>query len=144
LPRPHRGACAPVGDLATQRDQQRTLLDQLSSERAAIDWAPVEATLTEQLTVRAAAEQALASARDRLEALGADLRAAEEARLAADQKLDPARAKIQDMQLKEQAAQLAEAQFTEQLAEAHADLASLPDALKRGAARARCRRKSSA
>jgi chromosome segregation protein len=34
------------------------------------------------------------------------------------------------MQLKEQAAQLAEAQFTEQLAEAHADVASLPEALK--------------
>jgi chromosome segregation protein len=117
-------------DLATQRDQQRALLDQLSTERAAIDWTPVEASLTEQLTVRAAAEQALAAARDRLEALGADLRAAEEARLAADQKLEPARAKIQDMQLKEQAAQLAEAQFTDQLAEAHADVTLLPDALK--------------
>jgi len=119
-----------ASDLATRRDQERGLLDQLSSERAAIDWTPVEATLTEQLTVRASAEQALASARDRLEVLGADLRAAEEARLAADQKLEPARVKIQDMQLKEQAAQLAEAQFTEQLSEAHADVASLPDALK--------------
>jgi chromosome segregation protein len=117
-------------DLATQRDQQRALLDQLSTERAAIDWTPVEASLTGQLGVRAAAEQALAGARDRLEALGADLRAAEEARLAADQRLEPARAKIQEMQLKEQAAQLAEAQFTEQLAEARADLGALPDALK--------------
>ncbi len=62
--------------------------------------------------------------------LGADLRAGEEARLVADQKLEPARARIQEMQLKEQAAQLAEAQFTEQLAEAHADVASLPEALK--------------
>ena len=119
-----------ASDLATRRGQERGLFDQLSSERAAIDWTPVEATLTEQLTVRASAEQALASARDRLEVLGADLRAAEEARLAADQKLEPARVKIQDMQLKEQAAQLAEAQFTEQLSEAHADVASLPDALK--------------
>ncbi len=34
------------------------------------------------------------------------------------------------MQLKEQAAQLAEQQFTEQLAEAHADVAVLPEALK--------------
>jgi chromosome segregation protein len=34
------------------------------------------------------------------------------------------------MQLKEQAAALAEQQFTEQLAEAHAELAALPDALK--------------
>jgi chromosome segregation protein len=119
-----------AGELATRRDQQRGLLEQLSTERAAIDWTPVEATLTEQLAVRASAEQALANARDRLEALGADLRAAEEARLAADQKLEPARARIQDMQLKEQAAQLAETQFSEQLAEAHADVAALPEALK--------------
>jgi chromosome segregation protein len=117
-------------DLASQGEQQRGLLAQLTSERAAIDWSPVEETLTRQLATRAAAEQALAAARDRLEVLGADLRAGEEARLAADQKLDPARVKIQDMQLKEQAAQLAEAQFTEQLAEAHADISKLPDALK--------------
>jgi chromosome segregation protein len=117
-------------DLAAQGEQQRGMLAQLSSERAAIDWTPVEQMLTAQLAVRATAEQALAAARDRLEALGAELRAAEEGRLAADQRLEPARAKIQDMQLKEQAAQLAEAQFTEQLAEAHADASVLPEALK--------------
>ncbi len=50
--------------------------------------------------------------------------------MAADQKVEPARAKIQDMQLKEQAAALAEQQFTEQLTEAHADVTALPDALK--------------
>ena len=80
--------------------------------------------------MRGEAEQALAAARDHLEALAAELRAGDEARLAAEQKLDPARAKIQDMQLKEQAAALAEQQFTEQLAEAQADVAALPDALK--------------
>ncbi len=42
----------------------------------------------------------------------------------------PARQKIQDMQLKEQAAALAEAQYGEQLAEAQADLAALPEAQK--------------
>ncbi len=66
--------------------------------------------------MRGAAEQALADARDRQEALTAELRAGDEARLAAEQKLDPARAKIQEMQLKEQAAALAEQQFAEQLA----------------------------
>jgi chromosome segregation protein len=119
-----------AADLAAQGEQQRGLLERLSSERAAIDWTPVEATLTQQLAARATAEQALAAARDRLEALGAELRAGDEARLSADQKLEPARAKIQEMQLKEQAAQLAEAQFTEQLAEAHADVSALPEALK--------------
>ncbi|MFO1314841.1 MAG: chromosome segregation protein SMC [Burkholderiales bacterium] len=116
--------------LGAQAAQQQALLAQLTSERAAIDWTPVEAALTQQLAVRGEAEQALAAARDRLEVLGAELRAGEESRLVAEQKQEPARAKILDMQLKEQAAALAEQQFTEQLAEAHADVATLPDALK--------------
>jgi chromosome segregation protein len=47
-----------------------------------------------------------------------------------EQKLDPARTKIQEMQLKEQAAVLQEQQYVEQLTEAHADVTALPDALK--------------
>jgi chromosome segregation protein len=116
--------------LASQVAQQEALLAQLTSERQSIDWTPVEEALQRQLAERGRAEQALGAARDRLEALGADLRAGDEARLAAEQKLEPARAKIQDMQLKEQAAALAEQQFAEQLAEAHADVTTLPDALK--------------
>jgi len=102
----------------------------LTGERAAIDWTPVEEALQRQLAGRGEAEQALAAARDRLEALGADLRAGEEARMGIEQNLEPARARIAEMQLKEQAALLAEQQFGEQLQEAHADLAALPDALK--------------
>jgi chromosome segregation protein len=86
--------------------------------------------LQRQLGLRGEAEQALASARTTQETLTADLRGADEARLFAEQKLDPARAKIQEMQLKEQAAALAEQQFGEQLAEAKAEVASLPEALK--------------
>ncbi len=116
--------------LIAQAAQQRSLLAQLGSERAAIDWTPVEAALQAQLATRGESEQALAAARDRQEALGSELRVAEEARLAAEHKLEPARAKILEMQLKEQAAVLAEAQFTEQLADARADVAALPDAFK--------------
>jgi chromosome segregation protein len=116
--------------LAASSRTQQSLLEQLGSERAAIDWSPVEEALQRQLAARGEAEHALQAAREHLDALGAELRAAEEARLAAEQKLEPARQKIQDMQLKEQAAALAEAQYGEQLAEAHADLAALPDALK--------------
>jgi chromosome segregation protein len=115
--------------VASTRTQQ-SLLEQLSSEREAIDWTPVEEALQRQLASRGEAEHALQAAREHLEALGAELRAAEEARLAAEQKLEPARQKIQDMQLKEQAAALAEAQYGEQLADAHADLAALPEAQK--------------
>ena len=116
--------------LEAQLAQQQGLLTRVAAEREGIDWTPVEAALQGQLTVRAAAEQALAASRDRLEAIGTDLRAAEEARLAADQKLEPARAKIDEVRLKEQAAVLAEQQYAEQLAEAHADLAALPEQMK--------------
>ena len=116
--------------LTAQAAQQNALLAQFTSEQAAIDWTPVEEALQRQLALRGEAEQALAAARDKVETLTAELRAGDEARLVAEQKLEPARAKIQDMQLKEQAALLAEQQFSEQLAEAQADAAVLPEALK--------------
>jgi chromosome segregation protein len=116
--------------LAAQATQQKALLAQFTSEQAAIDWTPVEEALQRQLALRGDAEQALAAARDHLESLTAELRAGDESRLVAEQKLEPARVKIQDMQLKEQAAALAEQQFTEQLTEAQADVATLPEALK--------------
>ena len=116
--------------LATQAVQQKSLLAQFTSEQAAIDWTPVEEALQRQLTLRGEAEQALAAARNHQESLAAELRTGDEARLAAEQKIDPARVKIQDMQLKEQAAALAEQQFTEQLTEAEADVVALPVALK--------------
>jgi chromosome segregation protein len=116
--------------LALQAEQQMSLLAQLTSERQAIDLSPVEQALHQKLGERGAAEQALATARDRLEGLGAELRSADEARLAAEQKLDPARSRIEEMRLKEQAAALAEQQFAGQLAEAHADVAALPEQLK--------------
>jgi len=116
--------------LAAQTAQQRDLLAQLTSERQSIDWTPVEEALQRQLTERAAAETALAAARDRLESLSAQMREGDEARLAAEQKLEPARAGIQEMQLKEQAGALNERQFADQLAEAQADTAALPEALK--------------
>ena len=116
--------------LTAQAAQQEVLLAQLTSERQSVDWTPVEEALQRQLAARGEAEQALAAARNRQEALTAELRAGDEARLVAEQKLDPARAKIQEMQLKEQAAAIAEQQFAEQLAEAKADIAALPEALK--------------
>jgi len=116
--------------LATQVAQQQGLLAQLTSEKQAIDWTPVEEALQRQLTTRGEAEATLAAARDALEALTASLREADEAKLVAEQRLEPARAKIQEMQLKEQAAVLQEQQYTEQLTEVHADVAALPEALK--------------
>jgi chromosome segregation protein len=116
--------------LVAQIAQQQTLLEQASGERASIDWTPVEEALQRQLGARAKAEQALALSRDAVESLGAALRTGEETRLIAEQKLDPARVKIQEMQLKEQAAVLSEQQFAEQLTEARADADAVAEALK--------------
>jgi len=132
-----RSAQERIGELSRRREglqsqmaQQEALLLALESERQQIDWAPIEQALQAQLTTRGGAEQALAAARDRLEAVGEELRRGEEVRLTADQALEPARAKIDEMRLKEQAAALAEQQFTELLAEASADLVALPDQLR--------------
>jgi len=116
--------------VAQQLARQRELHGRLAGERASIDWTPVEEALQRQLASRGEAEAALATARDTLESQGAMLREAEESKMAAEHDLEPARERIQEMQLKEQAALLAEQQFTEQLAEAGADLAPLPAALK--------------
>ena len=116
--------------LEAQIAQQQGLLAQVATEREGIDWTPVETALQAQLTTRSAAEQALAAARDGQEAIGAALRAAEEARLTADQKIEPARVRVDEIRLKEQVAVLAEQQYAEQLAEAHAELALLPEQLK--------------
>src|SRR5207245_318793 len=86
--------------------------------------------LADAMRARNAGEEARSAARDRKEALAAELRAGEEARLSVEHKLEPARAKIEDMRLKQQAAVLAEQQFIDQLAEAHADLGTLPELLK--------------
>jgi chromosome segregation protein len=117
---------AIVGQVA----QQQALLAQLATERQQIDWTPVEQSLQAQLVVRGGAEQALGAARDRLEAIAAELRTADEQRLGADQRLEPARSRIEEVRLKEQAAELAGQQYAEQLAEAHAEVAELPERLK--------------
>ena len=116
--------------LGRQVAQQRALEERLASEREAIDWSPVEEALQRQLAARGEAEVALAAARDRLEELATRLRSADETRLAREQALEPARTRIGELKLKEQAAALAETQFAEQLADAQADLAGLPEALK--------------
>jgi chromosome segregation protein len=116
--------------LVLQIGEQQELLGKLKSERAAVDWTPVEEALQRQLTARGAAEQALAAARDRLEGLTGEMRAAEEAQLSALHRQEPARAKIEEVRLKEQAATLQEHQYVDQLAEAQADLGSLPALLK--------------
>jgi chromosome segregation protein len=77
------------------------------------------------LTTRTAREAELASARDALEGLTAQLRSHDEARLGCEQGLDPLRRTIEQLKLKDQEAMLMQSQFELQLREAAADEAQL-------------------
>jgi chromosome segregation protein len=88
--------------------------------------------LQQALAVRVGKEQALAAARARQEEIAGRLRQWEEARAGCEQKLQPLRDRIAELRLKEQAAHIALDQFTQQLAEAGADVEALAAALKEG------------
>ncbi|BAL25108.1 chromosome segregation ATPase [Azoarcus sp. KH32C] len=81
--------------------------------------------LQEALALRERREAALAARRDALEAAAASLRQTEEMRLRTEQEAAPARARVAELRLAVQAAELAGAQFQERLTEAQADETAL-------------------
>ncbi|WP_153108715.1 chromosome segregation protein SMC [Propionivibrio limicola] len=85
----------------------------------------LEPKLQEALDHRVAREQALAAARDALEAATSGLRGLEEQRMKIEQSLEPLRQRISELKLKEQAAGLSCEQLAAQLQEAQADEQSL-------------------
>ncbi len=93
-------------------------LDQLSDEAA-------RAGLQQALEARVAAEQRLAEARARLDALGNSMRELDEARLGHERSQQPMRDRLIELQLKEQAARLGAEQFAEQLLQAQVDIEAL-------------------
>lgn len=117
--------------IADLEEQTRAAAEQL--ERVTGDQAGVEtelAALTDEtarvgleaaIVARVATERRLADARAELDALGGQIRAADESRLTTERDLEPMRSRIGDAALKEQAARLTEQQFHQQLADAHAD-----------------------
>lgn len=124
-------------------NEQATLLEQITNEinhddarlaetRAELDSLPTDALdveLQNALLTRTSHETALATARDTLEGLTAQLRSQDEARLACEQGLDPLRRNIEQLKLKDQEAMLMQSQFELQLREAAADEASLESGL---------------
>jgi chromosome segregation protein len=84
-----------------------------------------QAGLQDALAKRVLAEQHLSDARTALDAIGADLRQKDEARLLIERDLEPLRAGITETQLGEQAARLAFEQASEQLSALCEDLAAL-------------------
>ncbi len=114
-----------LDDLNTQSrlsvDECRRIDDstvQAKAELESADGDELREKLEGALVLRAEREQALADIRDAAESHAAALRTQEESRLRMEQQLDPIRAKINDQQLKLQAAELAAAQFESLLTEA--------------------------
>ena len=77
--------------------------------------------LQEALNLRLEREEALAEARRAADALTHELRTADEARLTLERGIEPLRAGITELQLKEQAARINQEQYDEQLKEAEVD-----------------------
>ncbi len=127
-----REAESKLQDIFAQQAVAQRELSRIERDRAAcaeqVEAAPadvMEEQLQQALAARQQAEQELAAKRDALEAATNALRALEEQRLKIEQGLEPLRAKIGDLKLKEQAASLNAEQFAMQLLEAGADEAAL-------------------
>lgn len=135
-----READGKLQDIFAQQALAQRELTRIERDRAAcaeqVEAAPadvMEEQLQQALEARQAAEKTLAGKRDALEAATHALRALEERRLKIEQGLEPLRARIGELKLKEQAAALNAEQFAMQLLEAGANEAALEQAL--GAAR---------
>ncbi len=121
-----------LGELAGGRDVAQRQITRVHDELArcaesagALRAEDLEAALQDALDHRVAREHALSRARETLESAANHLRALDEQRLRVEQGLDPLRARIGELKLKEQAASLSCDQFAAQLSEVEADEESL-------------------
>ncbi|MBK7472715.1 MAG: chromosome segregation protein SMC [Betaproteobacteria bacterium] len=122
--------------IAAQAEQHARLAAQagkLEGDAGIVDLTPIDAALQAQLQVRQVKEAALAAARDQLAGIEGALRALEEERMRIEQDTQPARARIEEVRLKEQAALLQEKQYAEQLQAVGADLAKVAELILGGA-----------
>jgi chromosome segregation protein len=111
-----------VSEQLAQGDSDQS---QTAAELAGLRDEGLRLALQESLGVRVEREQRLAVARTGQDEAAERLRAADEERIACEQKLPPLRERTGDLRLKEQAARLAVEQFAQQLADAGADEAAL-------------------
>ena len=102
-------------------DELRRIDDSTAQSKAELSGADgdeLREKLETALMLRAEKEQILAEIRDTAESKAGELRTLEESRLHMEQQLEPVRARINDHQLKHQAAELAAAQYEGLLTEA--------------------------
>jgi len=113
-----------ISEQLTEGESERSRTE---AELAGLQDEGLRFSLQESLGVRIEREQRLASARTGQDDAAERLRAADEERVACEQKLPPLRERTGDLRLKEQAARLAVEQFAQQLADAGADDAALAE-----------------
>ncbi|SPU50161.1 Chromosome partition protein Smc [Bordetella trematum] len=123
---------------ADQSQRAATELKQLEGDLAELDASATQAGLQDALELRVEREEALTRARQEMDNLAAQLRGADDDRQQQERMLEPLRARITELQLQEQAARLAEEQFTEQLNAQEVDrealaaeLATMPEEWRR-------------
>ena len=126
-----------IETLRAQAEQAASLIEQAAGERQSLEERLAQLTdeaarhgLEQAVAARLAAEQALSQARARLDELGVALRQRDEERLRVEREQEPLRARLVDAQLREQAARLNAEQYETQLAEAQADVAELARLLR--------------
>ncbi len=134
-----KGATGKIDEIersiAVANESLTRLQQSLSSEQEALsrlDEAPWQSQLQIALSLRATREQALAQARDALEATEAQLKEIDQQRMTVEQKLGPLRDRINEVKLKEQEARINEEQYAQQLIEASANEEELAQALAKG------------
>jgi chromosome segregation protein len=121
--------------LETAASQEKSLLDEqqrATEELGRLNDAAAQGGLQTALAVKMEREQALGALRSQYDDLTAKLRASDERRLQLEREHEPLRNRITDFQLKEQAARLGVEQYSQQLAEAEADLATVAQSITEG------------
>ena len=121
--------------IATAAQQEAAIHAQAQTaqdELAQLNDAPAQVGLHSALALKLEREKALGSRRSEYDDLTTKLRASDERRLQLERQLEPLRQRITEYQLKEQAARLGFEQYTQLLAEAHADLELLGQSVAGG------------
>jgi chromosome segregation protein len=111
--------------IAAEQQRARDELTRLTDAAA-------QAGLQNALALKLEREQQLGAKRSEYDDLTSKLRASDERRLQLERELDPLRQRITDFQLKEQAARLGVEQYSQQLADAQADLEAVGRSIAEG------------
>jgi len=121
--------------LATADQQAQALQDERQRAQGELDRlsdAAAQGGLQDVLTLKMEREKELAAQRSQYDDLTARLRGSDERRMQLERAMDPLRARITEMQLKEQAARLGLEQYTTLLQDAQADLEAVAQSVADG------------